>query len=122
MEQLLVATTILALFTSLILSRSSPAMLFSVAMVVCVLIGSIDIQTVMLKATNGSLVTLLFKNDNRIMLKNNEFYSYDKSCKGVNIKAIDKETFNRKLSRQLSFEGVLGELSISLLQSFSILS
>jgi di/tricarboxylate transporter len=47
------------LIALLIFSRFSPALLFTLAMAGCVLIGVIDIPAVMTKATNEGLVTLL---------------------------------------------------------------
>ena len=59
MEPLLIALIVAALITALIFSRLSPALLFTVAMAACVLVGTIDMQAVMGKATNEGLVTLL---------------------------------------------------------------
>ena len=59
MEQVVIALIVVALIGSLIFSRWSPPLLFSVAMAACVMVGSIDLPTVMAKATNEGLVTLL---------------------------------------------------------------
>ncbi|MEK9534853.1 MAG: SLC13 family permease [Halieaceae bacterium] len=59
MEAALVALIVVALIALLIFSRFSPALLFTLAMAGCVLIGVIDIPAVMTKATNEGLVTLL---------------------------------------------------------------
>ncbi len=59
MEAALVALIVVALIALLIFSRFSPALLFTLAMAGCVLIGVIDIPGVMAKATNEGLVTLL---------------------------------------------------------------
>ena len=59
MEQLLTGFIIVALVSGLILSRLPPALLFTGAMVGCVLVGSSNIPTVMSKATNEGLITLL---------------------------------------------------------------
>ena len=59
MESLLIALIVAALILALIFSRLSPALLFTVAMAACVLVGTINMQTVMAKATNEGLVTLL---------------------------------------------------------------
>ena len=59
MEAALVALIVVALIALLIFSRFSPALLFTLAMAGCVLVGVIDIPGVMAKATNEGLVTLL---------------------------------------------------------------
>lgn len=59
MEAALVALIVVALIALLIFSRFSPALLFTLAMAGCVLVGVIDIPAVMTKATNEGLVTLL---------------------------------------------------------------
>ena len=59
MESLLIALIVAALIMTLIFSRLSPALLFTVAMAACVLAGAIDMQVAMGKATNEGLVTLL---------------------------------------------------------------
>ena len=59
MEPTLVALIVATLIVMLIFSRLSPALLFTAAMAACVLVGPIDMQTVMSKATNEGLVTLL---------------------------------------------------------------
>mgnify|MGYP000654356553 CR=1 FL=1 len=59
MEQVVIALIVVALIGSLIFSRWSPPLLFSGAMAACVMVGSIDLSTVMAKATNEGLVTLL---------------------------------------------------------------
>ena len=59
MEAALVALIVVALIVLLIFSRFSPALLFTLAMAGCVLVGVIDISGVMAKATNEGLVTLL---------------------------------------------------------------
>ena len=59
MESLLIALIVAALIVALIFSRLSPALLFALAMAACVLVGTINMQTVMAKATNEGLVTLL---------------------------------------------------------------
>ena len=59
MEAALVALIVVALIALLVFSRFSPALLFTLAMAGCVLIGVIDIPAVMTKATNEGLVTLL---------------------------------------------------------------
>ena len=59
MEPVLIALIVAALIAMLIFSRFSPALLFTVAMSACVLVGAIDIKTVMAKATNEGLVTLI---------------------------------------------------------------
>ena len=59
MESLLIALIVAALILALIFSRLSPAILFTAAMAACVLVGTIDMQAVMGKATNEGLVTLL---------------------------------------------------------------
>ncbi|MED5315468.1 MAG: SLC13 family permease, partial [Pseudomonadota bacterium] len=59
MESALVALIVVALIALLIMSRVSPALLFTLAMASCVLVGAIDMPTVMAKATNEGLVTLL---------------------------------------------------------------
>jgi len=59
MESLLIALIVAALIIALIFSRLSPALLFTVAMAACVLVGTIDMQAVMAKATNEGLITLL---------------------------------------------------------------
>ena len=55
----MIALVVAALITMLIFSRFSPALLFTVAMSACVLVGAIDIKTVLAKATNEGLVTLI---------------------------------------------------------------
>jgi di/tricarboxylate transporter len=59
MEPLLIGLIVTALITSLIFSRLAPSLLFTLAMAACVLVGVIDMQTVMAKATNDGLMTLL---------------------------------------------------------------
>ena len=59
MEQVLIALIVAALIGCLIFSRWSPALLFSAAMAACVMVGPIELSTVMSKATNEGLVTLL---------------------------------------------------------------
>jgi len=59
MEQMVIALIVVALIGCLIFSRWSPPLLFSAAMAACVMVGSIDLSTVMAKATNEGLVTLL---------------------------------------------------------------
>ena len=59
MESLLIALIVATLIMALIFSRLAPALLFTVAMAACVLVGTINMQTVMAKATNEGLVTLL---------------------------------------------------------------
>jgi di/tricarboxylate transporter len=59
MEPLLIGLIVTALITSLIFSRLAPSLLFTIAMAACVLVGVIDMQTVMAKATNDGLMTLL---------------------------------------------------------------
>ncbi len=59
MEPTLIALIVATLIVMLIFSRLSPALLFTAAMAACVLVGPIDMQTVMGKATNEGLVTLL---------------------------------------------------------------
>ena len=59
MEPTLIALIVATLVVMLIFSRLSPALLFTAAMAACVLVGPIDMQTVMSKATNEGLVTLL---------------------------------------------------------------
>jgi len=59
MEQVVIALIVVALIGCLIFSRWSPPLLFSGAMAACVMVGSIDLSTVMAKATNEGLVTLL---------------------------------------------------------------
>ena len=52
MEPVLIALIVAALIAMLIFSRFSPALLFTVAMSACALVGAIDIKTVLAKATN----------------------------------------------------------------------
>ena len=59
MEPVLIALIVATLIVMLIFSRLSPALLFTAAMAACVLVGPIDMKTVMSKATNEGLVTLL---------------------------------------------------------------
>ena len=59
MEPLLIGLIVTALITSLIFSRLAPSLVFTLAMAACVLVGVIDMQTVMAKATNDGLMTLL---------------------------------------------------------------
>ena len=59
MEPTLVALIVATLIVMLIFSRLSPSLLFTAAMAACVLVGPIDMQTVISKATNEGLVTLL---------------------------------------------------------------
>ena len=59
MEQMVIALIVVALIGCLIFSRWSPPLLFSAAMAACVMVGSIDLSSVMAKATNEGLVTLL---------------------------------------------------------------
>ena len=56
---MLIALIVATLIIALIFSRLAPALLFTVAMTACVLVGAIDMQAVMGKATNEGLVTLL---------------------------------------------------------------
>jgi len=55
----LVALVVAVLISALIFSRLSPALLFTAGMAACVLIGAIDMQTMVGKATNEGLITLL---------------------------------------------------------------
>ena len=59
MEPVLIALIVAALIAMLIFSRLSPALLFTMAMSACALVGAIDIKTVLAKATNEGLVTLI---------------------------------------------------------------
>ena len=59
MEPLLIGLIVTALIASLIFSRLAPSLLFTLAMAACVLVGVIDMQTLMAKATNDGLMTLL---------------------------------------------------------------
>ena len=59
MEPLLIGLIVTALIASLIFSRLAPSLVFTLAMAACVLVGVIDMQTVMAKATNDGLMTLL---------------------------------------------------------------
>ncbi|MDG1931691.1 MAG: SLC13 family permease [Luminiphilus sp.] len=59
MEPLLIGLVVAALIASLIFSRLAPSLVFTLAMAACVLVGVIDMQTVMAKATNDGLMTLL---------------------------------------------------------------
>ena len=59
MEPVLIALIVAALIAMLIFSRLSPALLFTLAMSACVLVGAVDIKTVLAKATNEGLVTLI---------------------------------------------------------------
>ncbi len=59
MEPLLIGLIVAALIAALIFSRLAPSLLFTLAMAGCVLVGVIDMQTVMAKATNDGLITLL---------------------------------------------------------------
>ena len=59
MEPLLIGLIVTALIASLIFSRLAPSLLFTLAMAACVLGGVIDMQTLMAKATNDGLMTLL---------------------------------------------------------------
>jgi len=59
MEPLLVALVVAVLISTLIFSRLSPALLFPAGMAACVLVGAIDMQTMVGKATNEGLITLL---------------------------------------------------------------
>ena len=55
----MIALVVAALITMLIFSRLPPALLFTLAMAACVLVGAVDIKTVLAKATNEGLVTLI---------------------------------------------------------------
>lgn len=59
MEPVLIALVVVALIAMLIFSRVPPALLFTLAMSACVLVGAVDIKTVLAKATNEGLVTLI---------------------------------------------------------------
>ena len=59
MEPVLIALVVAALIAMLIFSRLPPALLFTLAMAACVLVGAVDIKTVLAKATNEGLVTLI---------------------------------------------------------------
>ena len=59
MEPVLIALVVAALIVMLIFSRLPPALLFTLAMSACVLVGAIDLKTVLAKATNEGLVTLI---------------------------------------------------------------
>ena len=59
MEPVLIALIVAALIAMLIFSRLPPALLFTLAMSACVLVGAVDIKTVLAKATNEGLVTLI---------------------------------------------------------------
>ena len=59
MESLLIALIVATPIIALIFSRLAPALLFTVAMAACVLVGTIDMQAVMGKATNEGLVLSL---------------------------------------------------------------
>ena len=59
MEPVLIALVVAALIAMLIFSRLPPALLFTLAMSACVLVGAVDIKTVLAKATNEGLVTLV---------------------------------------------------------------
>jgi di/tricarboxylate transporter len=59
MEPVLIALVVVALIAMLIFSRLPPALLFTLAMSACVLVGAVDIKTVLAKATNEGLVTLI---------------------------------------------------------------
>ena len=59
MEPVLIALVVAALIAMLIFSRLPPALLFTLAMSACVLVGAVDIKTVLAKATNEGLVTLI---------------------------------------------------------------
>ena len=59
MEPVLIALVVAALIAMLIFSRFPPALLFTLAMSACVLVGAVDIKTVLAKATNEGLVTLI---------------------------------------------------------------
>ena len=59
MEPVLIALVVVALIAMLIFSRLPPALLFTLAMAACVLVGAVDIKTVLAKATNEGLVTLI---------------------------------------------------------------
>ena len=54
-----IALVVVALIAMLIFSRLPPALLFTLAMAACVLVGAVDIKTVLAKATNEGLVTLI---------------------------------------------------------------
>ncbi len=58
-EQWLTGVSVLLLMITLIFTRVSAAILFTSAIMVCVLVGSIDLDEALSKATNESLVTLL---------------------------------------------------------------
>ena len=55
----MIALVVAALIAMLIFSRLPPALLFTLAMSACVLVGAVDIKTVLAKATNEGLVTLI---------------------------------------------------------------
>ena len=55
----MIALVVAALIATLIFSRLPPALLFTLAMSACVLVGAVDIKTVLAKATNEGLVTLI---------------------------------------------------------------
>ncbi len=59
MEPLLTALIVVALIVALIFSRIAPALVFTSAMAACVMVGSIDLPTVLDKATNEGLITLI---------------------------------------------------------------
>ncbi|MEK9995907.1 MAG: SLC13 family permease, partial [Halieaceae bacterium] len=55
----MITLVVAALIAMLIFSRLPPALLFTLAMSACVLVGAVDIKTVLAKATNEGLVTLI---------------------------------------------------------------
>ena len=59
MEPLLTALIVASLILALIFSRVAPALVFTSAMAACVVVGSIDLQTALDKATNEGLITLI---------------------------------------------------------------
>lgn len=59
MEPLLTALIVVVLILTLIFSRAAPALVFTSAMAACVMVGSIELQTALDKATNQGLVTLI---------------------------------------------------------------
>ena len=59
MEPLLTALIVVVLILTLIFSRAAPALVFTSAMAACVMVGSIELQTALDKATNQGLITLI---------------------------------------------------------------
>ncbi|MDA8620487.1 SLC13 family permease, partial [Luminiphilus sp.] len=59
MEPLLTALIVAVLILTLIFSRAAPALVFTSAMAACVMVGSIELQTALDKATNQGLITLI---------------------------------------------------------------